>query len=317
MVKVTDTSLSCSTTSALSIKRRFSLPSRSLPLLVLLWAAVLHPGPACAQEPVAPALKSDEKAADHRSSHLIACPDCLREVSRRAVSCPHCGCPGLAISEAVAAAEQAARPLPVLRAVSDRGTEHALVVEENGMPYALLDARILAGAQTLSLTTLGEDKPVTYLRLEAAAEVGLVRLALAPEEQAFARLQLSTSAADKATAVMTITGKSSPADFAPGATSHPATTLATLDSAGHVIAVALAAIGGDNSERAAITPCQKWIQVSPADYRSQTALLLRLAASDDKAAPSQADRDSIQKTVWLTPFLQKSANALLAATPKP
>jgi hypothetical protein len=36
--------------------------------------------------------------ATDKASNLIKCPDCMKDVSRRAVHCPACGCPGDAIS---------------------------------------------------------------------------------------------------------------------------------------------------------------------------------------------------------------------------
>ena len=63
--------------------------------------------------------------------NLIACPDCEKMVSRRAVHCPHCGCPAKAIA--------AVRKLPFLAVNHLEG--HALTVrltQELEFPYLLL-----------------------------------------------------------------------------------------------------------------------------------------------------------------------------------
>lgn len=300
---------------AFSAKRISFLSSRSLTLIALLGMAAFHPALARGQETTSPSPPAVDRSKEHRASRLIACPDCLREVSRRALSCPHCGCPGSAITEAVAAAEQAARPLPVLHARSDCGTGHALVIEENGTPYALLDARLLAGAESLTLVTLRDEKPVAYLRLEVAAEAGLVRLELAPQQTAFARLPLSPFSEAQVTSVLTENGNNTPAGPEPGATPLLATALASLDTEGRVVSLALSAAANEHAERTPVTPRQKWIPVPPADYRAQTALLQRLETAPEKSVLSSADRAALESTTWLTPHLQKSAATLLRSSP--
>ena len=78
--------------------------------------------------------------------------------------CPHCGCPGDAIAEAVALLEQeevlAPTLYPVLRVQTDETAGHAVAYTEAGEHYVLLDAGLLDGATSLSLTLLTTNTPV-------------------------------------------------------------------------------------------------------------------------------------------------------------
>lgn len=283
----------------------------------LVYAAAMLLPSVLAQEPASPKPDGGKPDTSLRSARLIACPDCLKDVSRRALSCPHCGCPGLAIAEAVAAAEQAARPLPVLRAESDRGSGNALVITENGNAYALLDARLLAGAETLTLTTVHGDVPVSYMRLEAAADAGLVRLALAPQDKLFLGLQLAPVGDTVATNLLNRIGKPMSAEHNPNAKSLSAEVVASIDSNGRVINFGLPNTANGNRGCVPITPHQKWIAVSPADYRTQTALLQRFESASGKTVLSLADRAAIEGTSWATPYLQKAAALLLGKASQP
>ena len=282
----------------------------------LCWAGIVSTS-ILAQEPTNSEPKDEQSVASTPATRLIECPDCLAEVSRRAISCPHCGCPGSAIAEAVTAAEQAARPLPVLCANSDKGSGHALVIEENGTSYALLDSRLLAGAETLSLSTINGRKAVSYIRLEAASDAGLVRLAITPQEQGFARLLPAASAESKPAALLSQKGKLTTENIDPNANQLPSSSLASLDADGRVIAIALTDPAKTDSERRPVTLRQKWIPVSPADYRTQTALLLRLDAISGNTALSPSDRASLERTAWATPYLKKAAAALLRRPSQP
>lgn len=46
--------------------------------------------PKCSESALVPELKQPTQAA---ASNLRLCPDCMREVSKRATACPHCGAP--------------------------------------------------------------------------------------------------------------------------------------------------------------------------------------------------------------------------------
>ncbi len=108
---------------------------------------------------------------------LIACPDCRREVSRRAVMCPGCGCPGAAIVEAVRAEAEKNKPKPpteVVTGMSDRGRFTLTPVRmQNG--FWLVGARAdAAGVQTLVIRNDAHREEVNYTRIQRHARLPLI-----------------------------------------------------------------------------------------------------------------------------------------------
>jgi hypothetical protein len=247
-----------------------------------------------------------------KSVRLIACPDCGQDVSRRAVACPHCGSPGEAIAAAVRearAVEFAARPRPVVQISTDVGTGFGVIVAEGEGARVLFDASLLAGAQTLSLSTVPKSEPVSYTGLEIATDGPLARLTITTE--AVSRLPLASTSVGPASSRLTATGLIIPQTSTAEAS---APLLAQLDAKGALIAIATTATGGAFIP---VSRATQWTVVAPADYRAQTALLRRLLSRAPDAAVTPDDREALRATTWLTPFLQKSADALLAASPTP
>jgi hypothetical protein len=246
-------------------------------------------------------------AAETVPLRLIACPDCDHEVSRRAISCPHCGCPGAAISEAVRAAENAARPLPLVRIKTEDGDGVAAVIAQTGSLYAVFDGALIFAAQSLALAPLTKDQPVTYNQLEVAADSALVRVRI--QSDAVTSLPLGNPHSGEPVSWLTADGLTQPT--APSAASLR--TIALLDSDNRVVAIVLA-----SAPKAAPIPISSdtvWMPVAPGDYRTQTALLRRIAHRSPATALTPADREALRATVWLTPFLKKSADALLTTSP--
>ena len=90
---------------------------RSLPI-VLACILALSAGVVAAQTE---RVEDDDQAPPTtRGAKLTQCPDCSGKVSKRAVMCPHCGCPGEAIWKAVRIAEEAARPKSVVSVITGR-----------------------------------------------------------------------------------------------------------------------------------------------------------------------------------------------------
>ena len=260
--------------------------------------------------PAAPAPETTTTPA--KSVRLIACPDCGQDVSRRAVACPHCGSPGEAIAAAVRearAVEFAARPRPVVQISTDVGTGLGVIVAEGDGARVLFDAALLAGAQTLSLSTVPKSEPVSYTGLEIATNGPLARLTITTET--VARLPLASTSIGAASSGLTATGLIIPQISTADAL---APVVAHLDAQGALIAIAPAATGGAFIP---VSRATRWTAVAPADYRAQTALLRRLLRRASEVALTPADREALRATTWLTPFLQKSADALLAASPTP
>lgn len=280
-----------------------------LPLLGLYSA----PSAPLSAEPVpAPETAPARSPAKPAFDRLIACPDCQQDVSRRALACPHCGCPGEAIAAAVRearAAEVAARPRPIVQITTDAGTGHGVIVAEGDAAHVLFDAALLTGAQSLSLTTISKAEPVSYSRLEVATDGPLARLTIPAD--AVARLPLAATSVGPAASGLSVTGLIIPQTTPIDASAAP--FVAHLDAHGAVIALAPSSKG---DAFIPVSRATRWTTVAPADYRAQIALLRRLR-QNPVAAVSSADREALRSTAWLTPFLQQSADALLRSASQP
>lgn len=117
---------------------------------------------------------------------LIACPDCGREVSRRAVSCPGCGCPGAAIAERAKELEK--RKEPDAYAIAHGGAEEfrALPVMMDGAGYLVMPLEHTFGMETLNFTMASKGGTLEYGAPEVALEVPLVRFRIGETNFVFA-----------------------------------------------------------------------------------------------------------------------------------
>ncbi len=244
-----------------------------------------------------------EKAT--KAASLIACPDCGHEVSRRAVACPACGCPGAAITQALLAEELVNRPLPLVEVRSDIGTGQGVVISDSGFTFVLVGADIVAGASSLELGTLSKKETVSYTRLEIAADAPLVRLAIASDS--VRALRLGSGPSSNGTRLLLKTGTTS--SLLDG---HQLPAAAVLDREDKVLALIT-----DTPAPAAhdVNDATEWLPVQPAEYRAQTALLRSIPRPDPAHPLSAADRARLEATVWLSPYLKKNADALQRATP--
>jgi hypothetical protein len=207
----------------------------------------------------------------------------------------------------VRAAENAARPLPLVRIKTEDGDGVAAVIAQTGSLYAVFDGALIFAAQSLALAPLTKDQPVTYNQLEVAADSALVRVRI--QSDAVTSLPLGNPHSGEPVSWLTADGLTQPT--APSAASLR--TIALLDSDNRVVAIVLA-----SAPKAAPIPISSdtvWMPVAPGDYRTQTALLRRIAHRSPATALTPADREALRATVWLTPFLKKSADALLTTSP--
>lgn len=107
---------------------------------------------------------------------LISCPDCGRDVSRRALMCPNCGLKGDVIAEL---AKTIPQPLigDVLDIDCDGKKSSALPVEMDGRKFAVLPLEKVLGASQLQLWHKGV--PVVWSVPELAEDAPIVRLQIA------------------------------------------------------------------------------------------------------------------------------------------
>lgn len=234
------------------------------------------------------------RAAAAEPSKLFPCPDCGKEVSRRAVMCPNCGCPGIAIQEAVLAAEEAARPKHLTSVATEVRKGQAVAVQKDDQRYLLMDPFLLAGGSTLNITLFGTNEVIAYGEPELARDEPLLRFKVMGQP----RLSYLALRAAKQS--------DGPATFlnAEDQLTSPSQGIVWLDGAG-----ALAAIRADGQLRS-INADSIWLPVKPAELRLQIDLLARGKVLSDQGKLPEDLWAELKSTKWLTPCLEKRATVL-------
>ena len=112
---------------------------------------------------------------------LMPCPDCGREVSKRALMCPNCGCKGEVIAEEAARLAKAEEPPPpddaILADFGDR-KERATPVMFGEKPYAVMPLEKLVGLKTMTFSFVSTNAPINYASIEVAGTMPLVRFGI-------------------------------------------------------------------------------------------------------------------------------------------
>ncbi len=115
------------------------------------------------------------------ADRLIPCPDCGREVSKRALMCPNCGLKGEVIVAEAARLAKAEEPPPpddaILADFGDR-KERAVPVMFDEKPYAVLPLEKLVGLKTMTLSFVSTNTPIGYASIEVARAIPLVRFGI-------------------------------------------------------------------------------------------------------------------------------------------
>jgi hypothetical protein len=206
---------------------------------------------------------------DQAVSPLIACPDCGASVSKRAVSCPHCGCPGDAIAEEALrlTAEDKLSPYVMIKAPNAGGKGLAIQMEDQ--TFVITAFSVLGNLESLSLLTVkGEN--VSYTGIELSATEAWVRLPVRFEDLLYVKPD------------------------------PQATTLLTWQADG---SPRLSAEVTEENATVVWTPLE-WIPVKPSVLRQQIQLIQRAREEQKGGKLSVETIDAINKMQWTTPWLK-------------
>jgi len=235
-----------------------------------------------------PCLWSAEKVLN-----LIKCPDCDNDVSRRAVSCPACGCPGEAIAAEANRIDDARVLKPVVLITAPMGGGFGIAVQDSGNHViALLDS--MGTGEQLSLKSVS-DQEIPYSAIEVAENLPLVRVTV----QGDATSYLPLSKTGERTTFLNSDGHY---------TGGVDAASATLDAAG-----ALSALVEQNSGTVVpVGPAIQWVSMRPAEFREQVSLLA-LASQESKAGALEPEtRDRLAKTRWSSQYFKDQSEQLLS-----
>ena len=236
------------------------------------------------------------------AANLMECPDCGKEVSRRAISCPYCGCPGSVIAEVVRRKEEDKKPKAVVQIKAEAGGGLGLAVEENGIRSVVMPVAAAGSADTLNLRTIqGAELP--YSHLEVAKEVSLIRFRVAADTLAYLRPAKEPS--NTPAIFLGSLGLPLAATGAPEA-DRP---FVRLGADGGVVAMD---VGGSAGEQwVALNQPIVWEAVEPSRFRNQAGLLARLALRPPSEPLSVADRAALEKADWICRDFRARAQKLL------
>ena len=120
---------------------------------------------------------------------LMPCPDCGREVSKRALMCPNCGLKGEIIEQAVKELEERIKPKePDRWVIADFGKEtyRALPVKMSDGNFIVLPLEKTFGLETLIFTYASTNTAIGYGVPEVALDRPLVRFPITATNLTFA-----------------------------------------------------------------------------------------------------------------------------------
>lgn len=209
-----------------------------------------------------------EPQETERNIRLIACPDCSHPVSKRAVFCPACGCPGEAIAEEVKRLREAERPGPFVEVESDAGIGHGIALKMEDGTFVAFPFESLGGLSRLTLRNR-QGETVPYRGIEIAVSDPFVRLPVESDDLLY--LTLDADAASRLTWDERNRPVVSPAPDA----ESPKVAWDSLN----------------------------WKPIRPAELRGQIGKI-RAAA---EAGPDQQHLDPLEETDWATSWLKEMA----------
>lgn len=248
------------------------------------------------------ALAQSISAAD---SALFPCPDCDQKVSRRAVSCPSCGCPGDAIHQAVRNDEEKKRPKRLASVTTDRRSGVAVLIRLGDSRYVIMDCSLLASTNSLVIKELGTDNPINYSEPELANDAPLLRFKITGEPRA-EFLSLAAQPTDKPPSkILKATDEIIEASHSPP---DAAVAINETDAISSVMA---------DGNWVHVHSAMAWTAVEPAELRTQINLLFQTKESTRKGALSEKVTAELAGMKWLTPYLKNQSTTLLKLPKKP
>ena len=228
-----------------------------------------------------------------KPSNLIKCPDCAKDVSRRAVHCPACGCPGEAITAEANRIEDARVLKPVVVITASNGGGYGIAVDGGGKHIlAFLDS--VGTGEQLSLKSV-TDQNVPYTAIEVAENLPLVRLAV--QSDAISYLPLSPTG--ERTGFLDSTGHR---------TAGVSSASATLDASSFVSAL----VEQKTGVVVPVGPTIRWISMRPADFREQASLIARARQESSAGGLKPETRDRLAKTSWSSQYFKNQSEQLLS-----
>jgi hypothetical protein len=227
-----------------------------------------------------------------KPSNLIKCPDCGKDVSRRAVHCPACGCPGEVIAAEASRIEDARVLKPVVAITASNGGGFGVAVDDGGKRViAFLDS--VGTGELLSLKSV-TDQEVPYSAIEVAETLPLVRLAVQGEATSYLPLSSSGETAGYL-----------------DASGHRAVSVnsasATLDASNSVSAL----VEQKTGVVVPVGPTIRWISMRPADFREQASLISRARQEASAGGLKPETRDRLAKTPWSSQYFKNQSEQLL------
>jgi len=235
------------------------------------------------------------RGGDAEPKNLIKCPDCGKDVSRRAVHCPACGCPGSAIVEEANRVEDARVPKPVVSLVAPNGGGSGVAIEQDGK-FVVTRLEDLGTGESLTIKSVnGQDIP--YSAVEVAESLPLIRFTVQGDAVAF----LPVSAKGEQVGFLNGSGHGSAPDAA----------CVAVDAAG----AASALIDPKSGQALPLSGKISWIAIRPADFREQVGLLAQARAESLAGGLKPETRARLSNASWTSQYFKSTSKELLTKNP--
>lgn len=253
---------------------------------------------------------------------LVACPDCGRQVSARALLCPGCGCPGKAIAEAAQPAatnQPPARPAfhrSLIQVRSDQAEGWGVAVAD-GATVQVVTSLELLGAQSLELHSRTTTSVVAYVSIELADDCALARFRTTDTNLFALRWEAGSTEGflvqpDQGTNGLRLVAASLQPDGTvncPSGSTRPVAGTPVLSRSTNLLAV-IASGAPDAPKAVTASPARRWVPLQPSDFRRQMALVCEARTARPASRRQLANR--LREAAWSTAYLKEFAAQLAA-----